>query len=71
MQINLFLLALLTLWSSPVHAYVGPGMGAGTLAVVLGIVASILLAVFALLWYPLKRFFKKLKKKDLPGDEDQ
>jgi hypothetical protein len=42
-------------------AYVGPGLGAGTLAVVLGVIGSILLAVFALVWYPLKRLFNRRK----------
>ena len=43
------------------HAYVGPGLGLGAIAVVLGIIGSILLAVFALLWYPIKRMMKKRK----------
>jgi uncharacterized membrane protein YhiD involved in acid resistance len=42
-------------------AYVGPGLGAGTLAVVLGIIGSILLALFAIVWYPLKRLFIRRK----------
>jgi hypothetical protein len=42
-------------------AYVGPGLGAGTLAVVLGVIASILLALIALVWYPIKRLINKLK----------
>jgi len=43
------------------RAYVGPGLGLATLAVVLGVIGSVLLAVFAILWYPLKRLFKKRK----------
>lgn len=41
------------------HAYVGPGLGAGTLAVVLGILGSALLALFAVIWYPLKRVMRR------------
>lgn len=41
------------------QAYVGPGLGAGAIAVVLGLVGSLFLAVFAIFWYPLKRLFKK------------
>lgn len=37
------------------HAYVGPGLGLGALAVILGIVVSILIALIAIVWYPLKR----------------
>ena len=43
----------------PAHAYIGPGAGAGTIAVVLGILASFVMAVIALVWYPAKRLFKK------------
>lgn len=49
---------------STAEAYIGPGMGAGTIGVVLGILASILLGLIAILWYPLKRFFRKMKKND-------
>lgn len=41
------------------HAYVGPGLGLGTVMVILGFIGSLLLAVFGIFWYPIKRFFKK------------
>ena len=41
------------------NAYVGPGLGAGTIGVILGIIGSIFIALFAIIWYPLKRLFKK------------
>jgi hypothetical protein len=47
-------IALLAL-SAPAHAYVGPGLGAGVLGVILGLVGSIFLALFAVFWYPIKR----------------
>ncbi len=43
-------------------AYIGPGLATGTLGVILGILGSICIAVFALLWYPFKRLLKKIKK---------
>jgi len=46
--------------ASPAMAYIGPGLGAGTLAVILGFIASIFLAIFALLWYPFKRLLIKI-----------
>ena len=46
----------------PVHAYIGPGTGAGVVAVVLGLLGSIFLAIVGILWYPLKRMIKKFKK---------
>lgn len=54
-------LAALVLAASPAAAYIGPGAGAGTIAVVLGIAASVIMAFFAILWYPMKRIMKKRK----------
>lgn len=47
--------------TGPAQAYVGPGLGLGTLAVIGGVIGSILLAIFAVLWYPMKRVLKKKK----------
>jgi|GEM_PF-3624838 len=43
--------------STPAHAYLGPGAGLGVIGTLFGIVAAIVLAMFGLLWYPLKRAF--------------
>ncbi|MDH3588068.1 MAG: hypothetical protein OEQ74_01560 [Gammaproteobacteria bacterium] len=53
--------------TAPAYAYIGPGLGAGTIGVILGIFASVILAIFAIVWYPAKRLLKKLRK---PRDED-
>jgi len=54
-----------------VHAYIGPGMGLGVIGIVLGILGAIVLAFFAILWYPLKRLWKRLvKKKEEKKPED-
>ena len=37
------------------EAYVGPGLGLGAIAVIVGILISILIAVIAIIWYPIKR----------------
>ena len=44
-------------------AYIGPGVCAGALAAVLGVIGSIFLAIFALLYYPIKRLLKGRKGK--------
>ena len=49
----------LTASTQAVYAYVGPGVGAGTLAVVLGVLGSIVLWLFAVLWYPFKRMLRR------------
>ena len=59
-KINL-IIALLII-SSPVFAYIGPGMGGGVIAAVLGVVGAILLALFGILYYPIKRMLKNRKK---------
>ena len=42
-------------------AYTGPGLGLATIAVVLGFIGSIFVALFAVVWYPVKRLLKKRK----------
>jgi nitrate reductase gamma subunit len=48
----------------PAYAYVGPGMGGGIIASVLGIVIGIVTAIIGILWFPIKRFIKKRKEND-------
>lgn len=52
---------LATLPPGAAEAYIGPGLGAGTVAAVLGIVAAFGMALVALVWYPVKRVFKRRK----------
>lgn len=56
-------LLLGAIWVGPAQAYVGPGLGAGTVGVVLGLIGSGFLALVAVIYYPIKRFFKKRKGK--------
>jgi len=51
-------LILLVAVSGDALAYIGPGLGAGAVGVVVGIITSVFLALFAVLWYPIKRLFK-------------
>jgi hypothetical protein len=44
-------------------AYIGPGASTGLIATILGIIGSILLAIFGIIYYPIKRFLKNRKKK--------
>lgn len=60
-QLGFLTLIGLVLVATPAAAYIGPGMGAGAIAVVLGILASIVMAFVAVLWYPFKRLLKKRK----------
>ena len=63
-----FCLALTLLHVAPAYAYIGPGVGAGTIAIVLGILSSIFLAFVGIVWYPLKRLIKGRKSKSGTSD---
>lgn len=51
--------ALIAWPAGPALAYVGPGLGAGAVAVVLGLIGSVVLALVAIVWYPVKRLLRK------------
>ena len=55
------------------HAYIGPGMGGGVIAITLGFIGAIFLALFGILYYPIKRVIKKRrnKNKDLQKSNDE
>ena len=55
------IIALLSINSS-VFAYIGPGIGGGIIAGVLGVIGAVLLALFGILYYPIKRMLKNRKK---------
>ena len=48
-------------------AYIGPGVGAGAIAAVIGVLGSIFLAIVAVLYYPIKRMMKNRKAKAEKG----
>jgi hypothetical protein len=44
-------------------AYIGPGMAAGAVASVLGILAGIILVLVGIIWYPIKALLRKWKQR--------
>ena len=62
-RVALVILAVL-MPALPAQAYLGPGLGLGTLIVILGFLVSIVLAIVGLFWYPLKRTVRKWRKTD-------
>ena len=61
----LFALTLIALLHpATASAYIGPGVGAGAIAAVLGVIGSILLAIVAVIYYPIKRMLKGGKAKN-------
>ncbi len=59
---NIYLIIILLTISSPIFAYLGPGMGGGFIAAVLGVIGAIFLALFGILYYPIKRAIIKRRK---------
>ena len=53
--------ALLISASGTAQAYVGPGLGAGALGAVVGVIGAVLLALFSILYYPIKRAMRRRK----------
>ena len=51
--------------SLPSYAYIGPGMGGGVIAAIIGFFAAILLGLWGVLYYPIKRALKKRKDKKM------
>lgn len=54
-------LALGSLGASPAHAYVGPGLGLGIAATVVGLVCALVLLVVGLVWLPIRRRLRARK----------
>jgi membrane protein implicated in regulation of membrane protease activity len=62
-KVSVLALALLTLlMPGSALAYIGPGVGAGAIGAVLGVIGSILVGLFAVIWYPFKRLMKKRRQ---------
>ena len=60
----IFIIFLFLFKLSPAYAYLGPGIGGGVIVATLGIIVAIFAALFGLIWFPLKRLFKKKEKKE-------
>ena len=48
-----------------IFIYIGPGLGGGMIAAILGVLLSFLLGIIALFWIPIKKlicFFRRDKK---------
>ena len=55
--------------SMPSYAYIGPGMGGGAIAAVIGFFAAILLGLWGILYYPIKRALKTRRDKKKISNE--
>lgn len=65
----LFVLQLLVFQATAAEAYIGPGTAVGAIVTMLGVVGSFFLAIFAVLWYPIKRLLKRRKQSRSNGGQ--
>jgi hypothetical protein len=49
-----------------VVAYLGPGLGAGVILVVIAVASLVAITLFTFLWFPIKLLFRKLFGKRKP-----
>ncbi len=49
--------------SAPALAYVGPGAGLGAIGAVLGLIAAVVMALGAILFWPIRRLMRRRRKK--------
>ena len=61
--------------SMPSYAYLGPGMGGGLIVAIIGFFVAILLGLWGVLYYPIKRALKerkdnKIALKESSGDPE-
>lgn len=59
----LILSLVLAVQPATAFAYIGPGAAFGAIAAVVGVIGSVLLAIVAVLYYPIKRMLKGGKNK--------
>jgi hypothetical protein len=57
------LILVFCIFSTPAYAYIGPGLGAGALATILGVLLGIVMLIAGIIWYPIKRLIRSLKSK--------
>ena len=46
------------------YAYIGPGMAGGSVLAILGILIALIIGLWGIIYYPVKRKFKSLRKKN-------
>jgi membrane protein implicated in regulation of membrane protease activity len=72
-MLRLIALLMLALIAGPAAAYVGPGAGISVLGSLLGILATIFVAIGAILFWPIRKLMKRRKAKKetgVSGDTD-
>ncbi|MDX2471675.1 MAG: hypothetical protein QNL04_13980 [SAR324 cluster bacterium] len=58
------IIAFLLFFPNIAFAYVGPGLGGGVIASIVGVISAIFMLLVGVLWYPLKKFVLRFRKED-------
>ena len=61
MRFYIPLIFAITLYSTKVQAYLGPGLGLGAIGAFFGIIFAVFLAIVGMFWYPLKRVYFRIR----------
>jgi len=62
---RLILVFSIFLISLPAYSYIGPGLSGGVIAAVIGFIVAIILGLWGILYYPIKRSLKNKRKKTI------
>lgn len=54
----------------PAHAYLGPAVGLSAIAASLTVLATFLFGFLSILWYPIKRLLRRLRRQCDDRDEE-
>lgn len=72
-MLKIITLLLLALSAGPAAAYIGPGAGISVLGSLLGILATIVVAISAIVFWPIRKLMRRRKAKketDVSADTD-
>ena len=58
----IYLILIFLFFSLEAKAYIGPGISGGFLLLIIGFLLTIFIALFAIIYYPIKNLMAKLKK---------
>ena len=61
-RVAVLLPVALLAWAPAAEAYIGPGVGLGAIALVAGMIGSIVLWFTAILWYPFRRMLHRRRE---------
>ena len=57
-----YIIIFVLFMSTSSKAYLGPGLGGGMIAAILGFIIAIIAFFFGLIWFPIKKILKKKRE---------